>query len=184
VFAAELVMVAVVVALARRMQDTPPEGDARADYVGTALSALGLGLVVFGVLRAGDWGFVNPHPGAPAWLSLSPVLWPVLAGGLVLRGILTWEHRRQTAGRAVLIDPALLHNSVLRGGLTSFFLQYLLQAGLFFTMPLFLSVALGRAVGRRHGRAHPDRGAGRAPVLPPHLAPQAGAAGLPVVRGR
>ena len=32
---------------------------------------------------------------------------------------------------------------MLRGGLTSFFFQYLLQAGLFFTIPLFLSVALG-----------------------------------------
>jgi hypothetical protein len=31
----------------------------------------------------------------------------------------------------------------LRGGLTAFFFQYLLQMGLFFTVPLFLSVALG-----------------------------------------
>ena len=37
----------------------------------------------------------------------------------------------------------MLDNPVLRGGLTSFFFQYLLQAGLFFTIPLFLSVALG-----------------------------------------
>jgi Major Facilitator Superfamily len=34
-------------------------------------------------------------------------------------------------------------NSTLRGGLTSFFFQYLLQAGLFFIIPLFLSVSLG-----------------------------------------
>ena len=33
--------------------------------------------------------------------------------------------------------------ATLRGGLTSFFFQYLLQAGLFFAVPLFLSVALG-----------------------------------------
>ena len=32
---------------------------------------------------------------------------------------------------------------MLRGGLISFFFQYLLQAGLFFAVPLFLSVALG-----------------------------------------
>ena len=37
----------------------------------------------------------------------------------------------------------MLENRLLRGGLTSFFFQYLLQAGLFFTVPLFLSVALG-----------------------------------------
>jgi Na+/melibiose symporter-like transporter len=37
----------------------------------------------------------------------------------------------------------MLRNRALRGGLTSFFFQYLLQAGLFFAVPLFLSVALG-----------------------------------------
>ena len=46
-------------------------------------------------------------------------------------------------GRAPLINPKILRNATLRGGLTSFFFQYLLQAGLFFTIPLFLSVALG-----------------------------------------
>ena len=37
----------------------------------------------------------------------------------------------------------MLLNPTLRGGLISFFFQYLLQAGLFFAVPLFLSVALG-----------------------------------------
>jgi len=37
----------------------------------------------------------------------------------------------------------MLRSSQLRGGLTSFGFQFLLQAGLFFTIPLFLSVALG-----------------------------------------
>ena len=34
----------------------------------------------------------------------------------------------------------------LRGGLTSFFFQYFLQGGLFFAVPLFLSIALGLSV--------------------------------------
>ena len=42
--------------LARRMADAPPEAGARLDLVGTVLSALGLGLVVFGILRSGDVG--------------------------------------------------------------------------------------------------------------------------------
>ena len=37
----------------------------------------------------------------------------------------------------------MLKNAQLAGGLTMFFFQFLLQAGLFFTVPLFLSVALG-----------------------------------------
>jgi MFS family permease len=143
VFAGEVVIVMGILVVARRMLDVPADPGARLDLVGTALSALGLGLVVFGVLRAGAWGFVDAKPGAPAWLGLSPVIWLVIVGGVVLLGFLSWERRRQDSGAAVLIDPAILGNKFLRGGLTSFFFQYLLQAGVFFAVPLFLSVALG-----------------------------------------
>ncbi len=143
VFVGEVVLVAVILLFARRMADLPTEPGVRLDLVGTAMSGLGLGLVVFGVLRGGVWGFITPKAEAPQWLGLSPVVWLVLAGGLVLRAFLGWERRRLVAGSSVLIDPAMLENRLLRGGLTSFFLQYLLQAGLFFAVPLFLSVALG-----------------------------------------
>jgi hypothetical protein len=42
-----------------------------------------------------------------------------------------------------LLDPVILRVRLLRKGLISFFFQYLLQAGLFFAVPLFLSIALG-----------------------------------------
>jgi MFS family permease len=142
VFAGEVFIVAGILVLTRKMTDIAPE-PARLDLTGTALSALGLGLVVLGILRGGTWGFVLPKPDAPSWLGLSAVVWLVLAGGVVLRGFLWWERRQLRGGRAALLDPALLDNRLLRGGLTSFFFQYLLQAGLFFTVPLFLSVALG-----------------------------------------
>src|SRR5207248_2614860 len=80
---------------------------------------------------------------APEWLGLSPVVWLILSGGVVLRLFLAWENHRLARGAEALIDPAILRNPTLRGGLTSFFFQYLLQAGLFFAVPLFLSVALG-----------------------------------------
>jgi MFS family permease len=143
VFAGEVVVVLVILALTRRMADTPPEAGVGLDLMGTALSALGLGLIVYGILRSGTWGFVRPKPEAPEWLGLSPVVWLILAGGLVVGIFVRWENHRLEQGRAALIDPAILENLTLRGGLTSFFFQYLLQAGLFFAVPLFLSVALG-----------------------------------------
>ena len=143
VFAGEVVIVAGILVLARRMADAEPEPGATLDLVGTALSALGLGLVVFGILRAGEWGFVNAKPGAPVWLGLSPVVWLVLAGGLVIMAFLAWENHRLARGGSVLVDPAMLRNPLLQRGLTSFFFQFLLQAGLFFCVPLYLSVALG-----------------------------------------
>ena len=143
VFAGEVVLVLGILLLARRIKDRPAQPGARLDLVGTLLSGVGLGLIVFGVLRGGSWGFINPKPDAPSWLGLSLVVWLVLAGGLVLYGFISWERYRQEHGRDVLVDPALLRNTRLRGGLTSFFFQFLLQAGLFFVVPLFLSVALG-----------------------------------------
>jgi MFS family permease len=143
VFAGEVLVVLVILALTRRMADTPAEEGARLDLGGTALSALGLGLVVFSILRLGTWGFAQPKPGAPDWLGLSPVIWLMLAGGVVLWIFMWWENHRLERGQAALVDPAMLRNRTLQGGLTSFFFQYLLQGGLFFVVPLYLSVALG-----------------------------------------
>ena len=143
VFAGEVVVVLIILALTRRIADTPPEKGARLDVVGTVLSALGLGLVVYGILRSGTWGFVQPKADAPTWLGLSPVIWLILSGGVVLWVFLWWENHRLARGHAALVDPAMLRNPTLRGGLTAFFFQYFLQSGLFFAVPLFLSVALG-----------------------------------------
>ena len=143
VFAGEVIVVLIILVLTRRIADTPREEGARLDLVGTVLSALGLGLIVYGILRSGTWGLVQPKADAPQWLGLSPAIWLVLGGGVVLRVFLWWQHHRQARGDAVLLDPAMLRNPTLRAGLTSFLFQYFLQAGLFFTVPLFLSVALG-----------------------------------------
>jgi MFS family permease len=143
VFVGEVLIVIAILAVARRIADAPPQTRPRLDLVGTAMSALGLGMIVFGILKAGTWGFVQPKPDAPQWLGLSPSIWLILGGGVVLWGFLRWENRTIARGAEALIDPSILKNRTLRGGLTAFFFQYLLQAGLFFAVPLFLSVSLG-----------------------------------------
>src|SRR6516225_5231530 len=50
VFAGEVVLVLVILFLARRMEDAPPGVRPKLDFVGAVLSALGLGLFVFGIL--------------------------------------------------------------------------------------------------------------------------------------
>ena len=143
VFAGEVVVVLIILGMTRRIADTGAEEGAKLDLVGTALSGLGLALLVFGVLRSGTWGFVQPKPGAPEWLSLSPVIWLILGGGVVLWLFMAWETRRIAAGRAVLLDPKMLRIRQFQGGLTAFFFQYFLMSSLFFVVPLFLSVVLG-----------------------------------------
>jgi hypothetical protein len=99
---------------------------------------------VNGVLRSGVWGWVQPKPDAPTFLGLSMTLWLILGGIVVLRLFLAWEDHVTEAGRDPLIRRGMvLGNRQLGGGLIMFSLQYLIQAGLFFTVPLFLSVALG-----------------------------------------
>jgi MFS family permease len=143
VFAGEVIIILVILALARRMSDTPAEEGVRLDLGGTALSALGLGLIVLGILRSGTWGFVQPKPEAPEWLGLSPVIWMVLAGGAALALFLAWENRRIERGQGALIDPSILRNLQLRNGVMSFLFMFLVQGGIFFAVPLFLSIALG-----------------------------------------
>jgi len=143
VFAGEVVIVLCILALARRMADSPAVPGVRLDPVGTLLSASGLGMVVFAIIRSGTWGFVQPKPGAPQWLGASPVIWLLLGGAGVLALFVLWESRQQEKGRPALLDPRMLRVPRLQAGLTAFFFQFLLQAGLFFVVPLFLSVALG-----------------------------------------
>jgi MFS family permease len=143
VFAGEVLIVIAILFLARRIESGEPERKVRLDLAGTGLSALGLALIVLGILRSGTWGLVRAKPDAPEWIGLSPVVWLILGGAAVLWLFAAWESRLAARGGEPLVDPAILRVPVLRGGLTSFFFQYFLQGGLFFAVPLFLSIALG-----------------------------------------
>ncbi len=142
VFAGEVVIVVVILASLRRVQDTPPEERVSFDLLGAVLSVVGLTLTVFGVLRSGVWGWVRPKPNAPVLLGTSPVVWLLLGGLLVIGLLLLWEGRLERLGREPLIRLSMFRSVQLSGGLVAFFFQFLVQSGIFFTIPLFLSVVL------------------------------------------
>jgi EmrB/QacA subfamily drug resistance transporter len=143
VFAGEVVVVLAILLLTKQIADAPVETRPKFDLVGAVLSAAGLALLVFGILRSGEWGWIRPHEGGPSWANLSPTVWLVLAGLFVIWLFFTWENRRETQGKEPLIRPAMLKNRQLSGGLIMFFFQFLVQAGFFFVVPLYLSVTLG-----------------------------------------
>lgn len=143
VFAGEVVMVLGILMLAGRIADAPTGERPRIDLVGAVLSALGLGIFVYGVLRSDEWGWFQPKPDVPSWLGVSLVVWLMLAGLLLVWLFLRWEARVVERRREPLVDPGMLHNKQLTGGLAMFFFQYLVQMGVFFVVPLYLSVALG-----------------------------------------
>ena len=143
VFAGEVLIVLAILVLTRRIADAPVEKRPQLDVVGAVLSALGLALIVFGVLRSGEWGWIQPKAEGPSWAGLSPTVWLVLGGLFVIWLFFRWQTRRESRGQEPLVRPAMFRNRQLTGGLTMFFFQYLVQAGFFFVVPLYLSVALG-----------------------------------------
>jgi MFS family permease len=143
VFAGEVVLVLLILLLTRRVADAPVEKRPQLDVVGAVLSALGLGLLVFGVLRSSEWGWIQPKDSGPSWAGLSPTIWLVLGGLFVIWVFFRWQARRESHGQEPLVRAAMLRNRQLTSGLTMFFFQFLVQAGFFFVVPLFLSVALG-----------------------------------------
>jgi Na+/melibiose symporter-like transporter len=128
--------------LSRRIQDAPSIEQHHLDFVGSILSVLGLGLAVFGVLRSSVWGWITPKQDAPSLFGLSLVAWLILAGLLILWGLFAWESRLERANKEPLVRPSMFRNRQLVGGLTMFLFQYFIQAGIFFTIPLFLSIVL------------------------------------------
>ncbi|KOS55355.1 MFS transporter [Rhodococcus rhodochrous] len=141
VFFGEVVVVFLILLTLRRVEDIPPQR-IRLDLVGSLLSVVGLGMFVYGVLRSSEWGWIQTKPGGPQILGLSPVIWLLLGGLFVLYLFLRRETYLAKTGGEPLVDPALLKNSQLTGGLSMFFAQFLIQAGVFFSVPLFLSVVL------------------------------------------
>jgi MFS family permease len=62
VFIGEVVLVIAILLAVRLLRE--PQADERPaglDWVGSVLSALGLGLIVFGVLQASNWGWLHPR---------------------------------------------------------------------------------------------------------------------------
>ncbi|MET0864811.1 MAG: MFS transporter [Nakamurella sp.] len=148
VFLGEVVIVLAILAVMRKIADVPAE-PSRIDLFGSLLSVVGLGSFVFGVLRSSEWGWVIPKAGAPSLLDVSYTLWFMVAGLLVVYGFLRWEGRLEAAAVGnpdalqPLVRPSMLRNRQLTGGLGMFFSQFMIQAGAFFAVPLFLSVVLG-----------------------------------------
>jgi hypothetical protein len=110
---------------------------------------VGLGLIVFGILKSSTWGLIEPRGAltiggeeiTPFGFSAVPFF--ILAGLGCLGGFVLWEDRRERQGRDVLLDRKLLRIPPLRAGLTTLMMQQLILLGTFFVMPVYLQTVLG-----------------------------------------
>ncbi len=109
VFVGEVLIVLAILALTRRMADATPETGIRLDLVGTALSALGLGADRVRDPARRRLGIGPRQARSPGGLGLSPAIWLLLGGGVVVwlffaLGEPPDRAGRRTAGRPR--DPA------------------------------------------------------------------------------
>jgi len=124
------------------LRTVPETRDASAttgrDPYGVALSAVGMGALVFGLIESAWFGWWRQDSG-----ELSPVPF-ALAGGLVLLGVfVVVERGRARAGRPVLIDLSLFRVTTFRAGLVAAFIVAFGEFGLLFILPLLLQGTLG-----------------------------------------
>jgi MFS family permease len=150
-FAGEVVIVIIVLILSRYILDAPLETEERPklDIIGTIFSALGVGLIVFGVLLAGVYGwwkarqpyYIGGVEISPLGLSPTPVF--IFTGVIILLFFAFWERHVISRGKMPLIRLDVLRDRGVTSGVFTQTVQTLLFGGFLFSMALFFQVALG-----------------------------------------
>jgi MFS family permease len=151
IFAAEAVIMVVLLFFSRLVADAPlGRARPRLDVVGGVLSVSGLALAVLGIVQSSSWGWVHPKEAvviggneiAPFGLSLVPFL--IAAGLILVAAFALWERRIAAEGRDALVDLSMLRLPQLRAGLATMCVMFLCLGGIFFVLPLYLQIVLGK----------------------------------------
>ena len=133
-FLLEALVVIFILVMHARLKDSPLEGTApRFDYGGLVFSASGLGILVYGIILAGTYGFFKcrvPYMiGGKEILAaggVSPTVIFVIAGLVILGVFGWWESFRRKRGKDTLINPELFKNRAVIGGVSTNLFQYFL----------------------------------------------------------
>nr|WP_030927006.1 MFS transporter [Streptomyces sp. NRRL S-646] len=129
-FVFQALVIAVIVLLSRRMDDPlPPDPTRPFDTTGAVLSAVGLVLVVMGILAADN----------NVWLMIALLA----AGALVLWWFFRSVRAKEASGREPLLSLSLFRNRTSNLGLVTQNVQWLLLLGTSFTVAAYLQVVRG-----------------------------------------
>jgi hypothetical protein len=128
-FALELVVIIVVLVGVRLIREVPYTGTRGIDLVGSALSVLGMGGIVLGIL-------VWEEGGAAVGLLMA-------IGAISLAGLAWWLLRRKREGKLALLDSDLFRSPHFRLGISGQTLQQVSLGGAMIALPIFLQMVLG-----------------------------------------
>ena len=127
-FFLEVVVIAVVLANIKLVRDVAYTGPRQIDLVGAALSVVGMGGVVLGILV---W-----QEGGEAVAAL------IVSGAIGLVALAFWLVRRKRQGKPTLLDPGLFSFPHFRIGISQQMLQQITLGGAMIVLPIFLQMTL------------------------------------------
>ena len=129
-FMLEAVVIVVVLLGSRRLLlDVPYTGERGIDGVGSALSVLGMGGLVLGVL---------------AWQEGAESVGALLAVGLAaMFALVQWLRRRKREGKPALLDPDIFRSKIFSFGISQGVLQQVALGGMLIALPIYLQMVLG-----------------------------------------
>ncbi|WP_251093638.1 MFS transporter [Streptomyces sp. Caat 7-52] len=129
-FVFQALVIAVIVLLSRRIDDPlPPDPTRSFDTAGAVLSAIGLVLVVMGILAADN----------NVWLMIALLV----LGALVLGWFFRSVRAKEASGQEPLLSLSLFRNHTSNLGLVTQNIQWLLLMGTSFTVAAYLQVVRG-----------------------------------------
>jgi EmrB/QacA subfamily drug resistance transporter len=149
-FFLEVLVVIFILIMRGKVKDSPLEGERpRFDYLGVVLSAAGLGILVYGIILAGTYGFfrcnvpytVNGKE-VLAVGSVSPTVLFAIVGLAILAVFAWWETFRHGRGKDTLINPGLFKKLAVVCGVSTNLFLFFLMTGVMFSLCLFLQVVL------------------------------------------
>ncbi|MBP1161989.1 MULTISPECIES: MFS transporter [Rhodococcus] len=127
-FVLEVVIIAIVLSGITLVRDVPYTGPRGIDTVGAALSVLGMGGIVLGILV---W-----QEGGEAVAAL------LVIGATALAGLAYWLVRRKRRGEPTLLDPDLFTSKIFRLGVSQQMLQQIALGGTMIALPIYLQMVL------------------------------------------
>lgn len=129
----------VLVGILRAVPETRDDSaDGGLDGVGALMSAVGMGLLVFGSIEGNYFGWWRQESG-----SLSPVPVALLLGLAIMVAFVAVELRRAASNRVSLVDLGLFRLPTFRWGIVAALVVAFGEFGLLFTLPLLLQGTLG-----------------------------------------
>ncbi|MBN9183126.1 MAG: MFS transporter, partial [Microbacterium sp.] len=145
VFVVVLVLAIAVFLLSFRLRSAPGNPEVKIDVVAAVIIGLGIVSLTFGVNNLNRWGLLQAGPGAPFdILGLSPAPVLVVIGVVLVQLFFLWTRRRTRRGQVPLVSLSVFGSSRERAAVYAMFIVVALEAGLNFTVPLYIQIVQGR----------------------------------------